>query len=399
MSHPEMAGSCVRMQWLLRGGRRREGRVKPKGIHLWREGVLVVSLATFLVIGLGKETRGNLRSWNHDGAQVQYTLGKIGQEVMSEQGKAAYQTAATGMVNSAAILTQSMPNVRLSAETLKKASDVAAKINKALAVQGVIGTSTTSGKPNVEIDINDLPQAEREILTLPATHARINRETGAELAVLGSFIPPGDSRALNRELRLRIRVSGETQRVLQLGETMFHTLFYDPHGLSFTWAPGGVMPYSQKVVLDIPNVPGFNLKHRTIGPAGSFIKHIEERIGCRVYMRGRGSGFVETSLGHELDEPMFIFCNGPNRDMVSQAAKLARNLVNSVKNDYAQWAKAMSTTPAHEEDEAPPLAFDPNNVPPGIILPPGFQPQGASNEAKDLEDTKDPQTSTLAKTT
>eukprot|EP00954_Amorphochlora_amoebiformis_P025256 1371799-Amorphochlora_amoeboformis.AAC.1 len=55
-----MAGSCVRIQWLLRGGRRREGRVKPKGIHLWREGVLVVSLATFLVIG----QRTRARNWD-----------------------------------------------------------------------------------------------------------------------------------------------------------------------------------------------------------------------------------------------------------------------------------------------------------------------------------------------
>uniref|UniRef100_A0A7S3ZDV0 K Homology domain-containing protein n=1 Tax=Lotharella globosa TaxID=91324 RepID=A0A7S3ZDV0_9EUKA len=187
---------------------------------------------------------------------------------------------------------------------------------------------------NKEIDINDVPPDRRTHLGMSATHLRINKETGAVVSILGRHLRAGENDPAGR---LRIRVSAQTLQMLEAGVGMVHKLISD--GNSFTWAPGGGMAFAKKVVIDIPNTLGFNLKHRIIGPAGGFIKHIEERTFTRVFLRGRGSGFIEGALGREMDEPLFLYITGTNNESIEEAKKLAEDLVKTVLKDYIQFAQ------------------------------------------------------------
>jgi polyribonucleotide nucleotidyltransferase len=53
-------------------------------------------------------------------------------------------------------------------------------------------------------------------------------------------------------------------------------------------------------------VPGFNLRAQVVGQGGAYVKHIQQQTRCRVQIKGRGSGFIESSTGRESDEAMFL---------------------------------------------------------------------------------------------
>lgn len=43
-----------------------------------------------------------------------------------------------------------------------------------------------------------------------------------------------------------------------------------------------------------------------VGHGGAYVKHIQSESGCRVQIKGRGSGYTERETGQESDEPMFL---------------------------------------------------------------------------------------------
>jgi hypothetical protein len=53
-------------------------------------------------------------------------------------------------------------------------------------------------------------------------------------------------------------------------------------------------------------IPGFNLRAQVVGGGGAFVKHIQHETGCRVQIKGRGSGYLEAATNRESDEDMFL---------------------------------------------------------------------------------------------
>ncbi len=53
-------------------------------------------------------------------------------------------------------------------------------------------------------------------------------------------------------------------------------------------------------------MPGFNLRAQVVGHGGSYVKHIQQETGCRVQIKGRGSGYIEASTGRESEDDMFL---------------------------------------------------------------------------------------------
>ena len=53
-------------------------------------------------------------------------------------------------------------------------------------------------------------------------------------------------------------------------------------------------------------MPGFNLRAQVVGHGGAYVKHIQQETGCRVQIKGRGSGFIETATNRESDEDMYL---------------------------------------------------------------------------------------------
>ena len=61
-----------------------------------------------------------------------------------------------------------------------------------------------------------------------------------------------------------------------------------------------------KIPIDLDPIPGFNLRAQVVGSGGAYVKHIQFETGCRVQIKGRGSGFLEQATNQETDEDMFL---------------------------------------------------------------------------------------------
>lgn len=85
------------------------------------------------------------------------------------------------------------------------------------------------------------------------------------------------------------------------------------------------------------NVPGFNLRAQVVGQGGSYVKHIQQETGCRVQIKGKGSGFMEHSTGQESDEPMYLHVAGPQPEQVKKAKDLCESLLESVRANYERF--------------------------------------------------------------
>jgi hypothetical protein len=90
----------------------------------------------------------------------------------------------------------------------------------------------------------------------------------------------------------------------------------------------------ERITLDMENVPGFNLRAQVVGQGGAYVKHIQQETGCRVQIKGRGSGFLEHSTGQESDEPMYLHVAGPQPPQVQKAKELCEDLLKSVRQNY-----------------------------------------------------------------
>jgi KH domain len=82
------------------------------------------------------------------------------------------------------------------------------------------------------------------------------------------------------------------------------------------------------------NVPGFNLRAQVVGQGGAYVKHIQQSTGCRVQIKGRGSGFMEHSTNQESDEPMYLHVAGPQPEKVQEAKQLCEDLLKTVREQY-----------------------------------------------------------------
>jgi KH domain len=62
----------------------------------------------------------------------------------------------------------------------------------------------------------------------------------------------------------------------------------------------------ERLTIDMEPIPGFNLRAQVVGAGGQYVKHIQQETSCKVQIKGRNSGFIETATGMESDEPMFL---------------------------------------------------------------------------------------------
>lgn len=106
----------------------------------------------------------------------------------------------------------------------------------------------------------------------------------------------------------------------------------------------------EKISVGLEPISGFNLRAQVVGRGGDNVKFIQQETGCKVQIKGRGSGFMEPNSGQESDEPMYLHiayvwlwwatvalltrCSGPRPEGVAQAKQLCEELLEKVKADY-----------------------------------------------------------------
>lgn len=69
-------------------------------------------------------------------------------------------------------------------------------------------------------------------------------------------------------------------------------------------------------------VPGFNLRAQIVGSGGSYVKHIQSETGCRVQIKGLGSGYLENATNRESEEEMFLHVTYGKPPSIRQACFL-----------------------------------------------------------------------------
>ncbi|KAI9318165.1 hypothetical protein BX666DRAFT_1856551, partial [Dichotomocladium elegans] len=163
------------------------------------------------------------------------------------------------------------------------------------------------------IPINDLRN--RYMVTRGATQAQIQRDTGADVTTRGKFYPD-TSLATESEPPLYLHVSASSQESLDKAVAIIEDLIENAQ------TPAAAPPpferrepkfevqfrriYEEKIFIGLESTPHFNLRAKIVGPQGAYVKHIQNETGTRVQLKGRGSGFYESSTGQEAEEDLHV---------------------------------------------------------------------------------------------
>ncbi|KAI5864239.1 hypothetical protein GGS23DRAFT_563476 [Durotheca rogersii] len=216
--------------------------------------------------------------------------------------------------------------------------------------------TTTSGNINSDmyiadgdyikdIEVNNLRN--RYLLTKSATQKMIKEETGADVTTRGNYLPDRTKTAsLGPPLYLHVTSTtkaGLEAAVKKIEELMKQELpnlvderrFRRRDQEQVERDEFGRRKWPEaKIPINLEEIRGFNLRAQVVGHGGSYVKHIQQETGCRVQIKGRGSGYPEGPTNRESDEDMYLHVNGPDPKMVDKAKALCEDLIENVKEQY-----------------------------------------------------------------
>ncbi|CAG8107656.1 unnamed protein product [Penicillium nalgiovense] len=169
-----------------------------------------------------------------------------------------------------------------------------------------------------DIEINDLRN--RYTLTKGSTQKMIQDETGADVTTRGNYYPDKNM-ATAASPPLYLHVTSTNKDGLEKAVTMINDLMQkelpnlvderrfrrrEPEQQVERDEYGRRKWPDERIPIDLEPIPGFNLRAQVVGQGGAYVKHIQQATRCRVQIKGRGSGFIESSTGRESDEAMFL---------------------------------------------------------------------------------------------
>ncbi|KAI7922110.1 hypothetical protein M0657_003695 [Pyricularia oryzae] len=203
-----------------------------------------------------------------------------------------------------------------------------------------------------DIEVNDLRN--RYLLTKSATQKMIKEETGADVTTRGNYYPDKSMSTpaihdQNPPLYLHVTSTskeGLEAAVAKIEELMKQELpqLVDERRFRRREEPvverdeyGRRKWPEERIPIGLEPIPGFNLRAQVVGHGGSYVKHIQQETGCRVQIKGRGSGFLETATGKESDDEMFLHVAGPDPKMVEKGKEMCEDLLASVKEQYEEF--------------------------------------------------------------
>ncbi|XP_028999323.1 KH homology domain-containing protein 4-like [Betta splendens] len=309
----------------------------------------------------------------------------------------------SGVISTASPNSTQPPQMGEKSGGVEMAAAMAAKINAMLMAKGKLLTpppllaktphsvpvpAATEEMVVTEVDINDVPLNCRDLLTKGKTQEEIRQVSGAVVSTKGHYMNDTE-KDKGRQIPLYLHVQGKTQdevnkAVMRIKEIISEDV------LRASAASGGqqvpIMPpltlYPQPPRPVVPSpvprmpitstVPGqghrpaaphtgsfvhtkifvgldqalplFNVKEKVEGPAGSYLSHIQTETGARVFLRGKGSGYVEQASKRESFEPLYVYISHPNATGLEAAKKLTESLLETVRAEHAKLVSTYTAT-------------------------------------------------------
>jgi len=165
------------------------------------------------------------------------------------------------------------------------------------------------------------------------------KETGANVVVKGKYYPDR-SLAVEGVPPMFLHITASSQRGLNAGLKMIQE-FINSAGIVSTkeklFDPRFV---NATVDVGIEQEPRFNVRSKVMGPGGSYIKYIHQSTGCKVQLKGKGSGFVDPSTGLECDDNLFFHIVGNAVEKVEIAKKLVEELIETTRQEHVKHLSA-----------------------------------------------------------
>ncbi|GAA6064284.1 hypothetical protein JCM10212_000950 [Sporobolomyces blumeae] len=232
-----------------------------------------------------------------------------------------------------------------------------------------------------DIEINDLRN--RYLLTKGPTQQQILQDTGAAVLTKGVWYPD-KAMATDKDPPLYLHITAESQEKLDAGiKAVEELIAQELQPLVFDRSrrdrfEGGERDNGygarrkwdeEKLFLEFEPLRNFNIRAKTVGPGGMFVKWIQQETQTRVQIKGLGSGYIETDTGRESDDPIHINITGPDRAMIDKALEYAKDLYECVLEKHAE-AKQLLEQQSQQYGPGPggPGGYGP---PPGQGGPPG----------------------------
>ncbi|KAI6089006.1 hypothetical protein F4821DRAFT_232729 [Hypoxylon rubiginosum] len=199
-----------------------------------------------------------------------------------------------------------------------------------------------------DIEVNDLRN--RYLLTKSSTQKMIKEETGADVTTRGNYYPD-KSMATPSNPPLYLHVTSTSKSGLDLAVEKIEEMMKqelpnlvderrfrrrDQEQVERDEFGRRKWPEA-KIPINLEEVRGFNLRAQVVGHGGSYVKHIQQETGCRVQIKGRGSGYLEASTNRESDDDMYLHVAGPDAKMVDKAKDLCEDLIANVKEAYEEF--------------------------------------------------------------
>ncbi|KAG5927732.1 hypothetical protein E4U42_001890 [Claviceps africana] len=208
-----------------------------------------------------------------------------------------------------------------------------------------------------DIEVNDLRN--RYLLTKGSTQKMIIEETGADITTRGSYLP-NKAMATPTNPPLYLHITSTTKEGLDAAVAKINELIKqelpqlvderrfrrrdqeqpepDRERVERDRDHAGRRKWpEERISIDLEPIPGFNLRAQIVGHGGSYVKHIQQETGCRVQIKGRGSGYLEAGTNCESDEDMYLHVAGPDPAMVEKAKELCLDLMVNVKEQYDEF--------------------------------------------------------------
>ncbi|MBN3284781.1 KHDC4 protein, partial [Polyodon spathula] len=195
-----------------------------------------------------------------------------------------------------------------------------------------------------ELDINDVPVNCRNFLTKGQTQDKIHQYSGATVSTKGYYMTNAEkAHAKGTDRPLYLHVQGKTQEEVNkavvcikeiISEDVLRTELAQPQAVApavpiynqpskpaaHAHSHAGVVHFRPKNCLFFQHfvhaklfvglhqtVPSFNVNEKIEGPGGSYLHHIQTETGARVFLRGKGSGYMEQASKRESFEPLYLY--------------------------------------------------------------------------------------------